>query len=312
MSILITGGRGFLGSAIASSLAENAITNVYVTSRDRKRGSCAKEVYLDLSRPEVGWVDLLEQIDVVIHAAGLVHVKGQGELSEEMNTINNDGTAALVRCAAAAGVKRFILISTIGVNGCSSARPFKYDDPVNPRNCYSRSKLGAEIAARKVAKKAGMELVVIRPPLVYGTNAPGNFARLISLAARSWPLPFGSVNNRRSFIYVENLVDFTIRCIAHEAAANQTFLVSDGEDVSLRALICQIRKTMGRPPNLVPVPVWLFKWAGALTGKSELVEQLVGDLQVDSSKARELLSWKPPFTLAQGITATVKGLSDYE
>jgi nucleoside-diphosphate-sugar epimerase len=149
-------------------------------------------------------------------------------------------------------------------------------------------------------------VVIIRPPLVYGAAAPGNFQKILQLSLKSIPLPFGSVHNKRSMVYVENLVDFIFRCVEHPAAANQTFLISDNDDTSLARLITTIRQSAGMPKRLLPVPIFLFKLAGKLTGKQAVVDRLVGDLQVDSSKARILLNWQPPFTFEEGIAATVK------
>lgn len=225
----------------------------------------------------------------------------------EYRRVNVDGTMNLARQALAAGVKRFIYISSIKVNGESTSGGFPFselNDPL-PEDQYGLSKHEAEQQLRQLALNTGMEFVIIRPPLVYGPGVKANFLTLLKLAATGLPLPFGLVNNQRSMIYVENLVDFIIHCAHHPAAANQTFLISDGEDVSLRSLISHIRLAMKRPLRLFPVPVFLFKWAGVLTSKLGVVDRLVGDLQVDSSKAMALLSWAPPFTVKQGIAATV-------
>src|SRR5690606_19501036 len=203
--------------------------------------------------------------------------------------------------------KRFVYISSIKVNGESttSMAAFTETDSAKPEDPYGVSKHEAEEGLRLLAQETGLEVVIIRPPLVYGPGVKANFLSLIKLSATKLPLPFGAVNNHRSMVYVGNLVDLIVRCINHPAAANQTFLVSDGEDVSLRNLVTYIRLCFGRSPRLLPVPVGLFKLAGALTGKRGVVDRLVGDLQVDSTKARALLEWAPLFTVTQGIEATV-------
>jgi nucleoside-diphosphate-sugar epimerase len=223
----------------------------------------------------------------------------------EFREVNVEGTLNLAKQAVAAGVKRFVFISSIGVHGLNSLRPFKETDSEAPHDAYAISKYEAEQGLRKLANDTGLEVVIIRPPLVYGGAAPGNFRSLINLASKPIPLPFASVNNKRSMVYVGNLVDLIVRCIHYPSAANETFLVSDGDDVSLRSLLTMMRSAMGRSARLVPVPVGLFKLAGALTGKRGIVDRLVGDLQVDSSKVRTFLGWVPPYTVEQGIAATV-------
>lgn len=305
-TILLTGSTGFVGSALLTALQK--FPGCRVVSAVRSAASASDDVVV------VGDIDgatdyssALAGVNVVIHAAARAHIM-KDEVSDplaEYRRVNVDGTLNLARQAAVAGVKRFVFISSIGVHGLNSSRPFKETDTEAPHDAYAISKYEAEQGLRKLASETGLEVVIIRPPLVYGGAAPGNFRSLINLASKPVPLPFDSVNNKRSMVYVGNLVSFIIRCIQHPAAANQTFLVSDGEDVSLRNLVTDIRLCLGRSPRLLPVPVWLFKLAGAVTGKQGVVDRLVGDLQVDSTKARKLLEWEPPFTVSQGIEATV-------
>jgi UDP-glucose 4-epimerase len=306
--ILLTGSTGFIGSVIT----------VQFKSSDYQL--CPVVRYLKDDSPlnaiEVGDIDgntdyngALSDVDVVIHVAARAHMMSD-ESSDplaEYRKVNVEGSENLARQAAAAGVKRFVFISSVKVSGESTTAKSPYSELMKPapEDAYGQSKYEAEEVLKQVAADTGMEVVIIRPPLVYGAGVKANFLSLLKLSTLSIPLPFGTVNNKRSMVYVGSLVDFIIRCIDHPNAANQTFLVSDGEDLSLKSLITYIRKAMGKSPLLLPVPVGLFKLAGKLTGKSGVVDRLVGNLQVDSSKARELLDWTPPYTVEQGIAATV-------
>lgn len=306
-TVMLTGSTGFVGSVLLAELKK--LPEFHVVSAVRSAVSPASDDVVVVGNIDgtTDYLSALNGVDVVVHAAARAHVM-RDEVADtlaEFRKVNVDGTLNLARQAAAAGVKRFVFISSIGVHGLNSSRPFTETDSEAPHDAYAISKYEAEQGLRKLATETGLEVVIIRPPLVYGGAAPGNFRSLINLASKPVPLPFGAVNNHRSMVYVGNLVSFIVRCIQHPAAANQTFLVSDGEDVSLRNLVTYIRLCLGRSPRLLPVPVGLFKLAGALTGKRGVVDRLVGDLQVDSSKARTLLGWVPPFTVEQGIAATV-------
>lgn len=305
--ILLTGSTGFVGSVLLAELKKLPDFRVVVAVRSAVSPASDDVVVVGNIDGTTDYSSALNGVDVVVHAAARAHIM-RDEVADplaEYRNVNVEGTVNLAKQAVAAGVKRFVFISSIGVHGINSSRPFKETDTEAPHDAYAISKYEAEQSLRKLATETGLEVVIIRPPLVYGGAAPGNFRSLINLANKSVPLPFGSVNNHRSMVYVGNLVSFIIRCIQHPMAANQTFLVSDGEDVSLRKLVTYIRLCLGRSPRLLPVPVWLFKLAGAVTGKQSVVDRLVGDLQVDSSKARTLLEWVPPFTVSQGIEATV-------
>ena len=305
--VFLTGSTGFVGSALLSELQKSPGYRVVCALRSAVSPASDDVVVVGNIDGTTDYSSALNGVDVVVHAAARAHIM-RDEVSDplaEYRKVNVEGTLNLAKQAVAAGVKRFIFISSIGVHGLNSSRPFKETDTESPHDAYAISKYEAEQGLRKLANETGLEVVIIRPPLVYGGAAPGNFRSLINLASKPVPLPFGAVNNHRSMVYVGNLVSFIIRCIQHPAAANQTFLVSDGEDVSLRNLVTYIRLCLGRSPRLLPVPVGLFKLAGALTGKRGVVDRLVGDLQVDSTKARTLLEWVPPFTVSQGIEATV-------
>ena len=305
-SILLTGATGFVGSALMQAFAEKPNTNVTGLCRFLPNVAADHLVAMgDLTTAD--FTEVLQGKSVVIHVAARAHIM-RDEVADplaEYRRVNVDATLRLARQAIEAGAKRFIFISSVGVHGLNSVSPFSEKLAPNPHDPYTVSKLEAEQKLAELVKNTSMELVIIRPPLVYGGAAPGNFLSLIKLSSKPIPLPFGMVNNKRSMVYVGNLVDFIIRCVDHPAAANQTFLISDGEDVSLKGLITYIRQALGRAAWLVPVPVVLFKLTGKLTGKMAVVDRLVGDLQVDSSKARNLLGWKPPFTVQQGIEQTV-------
>jgi UDP-glucose 4-epimerase len=306
-NILITGVNGFLGSSLAMFLP-GCISGTGRQYIDTFEG----DYYIKYVAADTDYTDCLVNKDVVIHCAARVHVMSDGSFNpftayHEVNTL---GTLNLAQQSADSGVNRFIFISSIKVNGETTVSPqcFLESDSFVPEDPYGLSKYEAEIGLRKIAKVTGMEVVIIRPPLVYGPGVKANFLSLIKLASTRWPLPFGLINNQRSMIYVENLVDFIYRCVEHPRAANQTFLVSDGQDLSLRELIILLRKAVGRSANLIPIPAFMFRFAGATLGKTSLVDRLVSSLQVDTSKAQKMLGWKAPFTVEEGVQATVADL----
>lgn len=305
-NILITGSSGFLGQAFCKELNSRGR---YCTPAVRHINSSSPSNAVEVGdiNGSTDYSIILNDIDTVVHIAAIAH-KTKGDISGSMialKQVNTEGSVNLARQAAAAGVRRFIFISSVGVNGINSSQPFTEGDTVSPHDLYSQSKLDAEVDIREIATESAMELVIIRPPLIYGGNAPGNFERLIRLLAKPVPLPFGAVNNKRSMVYVDNLVDFLILCIDHPNAANQTFLISDGENFSLKSLITSIRSVMGKPAWLIPIPAGLLILVGKLIGKSGVMDRLIGDLEIDSSKARTLLGWNPPYGVEEAIAATV-------
>ncbi len=315
--ILVTGAAGFVGSAILRVLQQHDGLEALGLCRTLPADTDADAPLLavgDLADADLSAV--LPGVDVVIHAAARAHVMQDDSTDPltEYRRANVEASLNLARQAAAAGVRRFVFISSVKVNGESTSGrgPYSAEQVPAPEDAYGISKHEAEQALQLLCAEQGMELVIVRPPLVYGPGVKANFASLVRLCSKSIPLPFGSVNNRRSMVYLGNLVDFIICCATHPAAPNQVFLVSDRHDLSLAELIGGIRSAMGRKPVLLPVPVGLFRLAGRLTGKQGVVERLVGDLQVDTSKAHELLGWQPPYTVEQGLAATVAGMPAVE
>ncbi|MCB2385703.1 UDP-glucose 4-epimerase family protein [Thalassolituus alkanivorans] len=313
--IALTGASGFVGMAVVKQLmaTKHQLTPLV---RTITKSSPSNSIGVGNLDENTSYSQVLDEVNVVIHSAARAHIM-KDEVADplaEYRKVNVEGTLNFAKQAVAAGVKRFVYISSIKVNGESTAglSAFTEADGAKPEDPYGVSKYEAEEGLRLLAQETGLEVVIIRPPLVYGPGVKANFLSLVKLSVTKLPLPFGAVNNKRSMVYVGNLVDLIVRCIDHPAAANETFLVSDGEDVSLRNLVTYIRLCLGRSPRLLPVPVWLFKLAGAVTGKKGVVDRLVGDLQVDSSKARTLLEWEPPFTVSQGIEATVADFMNKE
>ncbi|MBS7691501.1 SDR family oxidoreductase [Pseudomonas lalucatii] len=309
-TLLLTGGTGFIGQALIKRLLRDDCYQPVVAMRrssvDVPPGTLSVQVS-ELSE-STDWSAALVGAQVVIHAAARAHVLNEiaDDPLAEFRAVNVSGTLALAQQAAQAGVKRFIFISSIGVNGNRSEHPFTVDDLPNPTGPYAVSKYEAELELTQLSAKTGMEVVIIRPPLVYGPNAPGNFGRLIKAVNKGLPLPLGAIRNQRSLVALDNLVDLIVTCIDHPAAANQTFLVSDGEDLSTTELLRRMAAALGKPARLLPVPSRLLETAAALLGKQALSQRLCGSLQVDIGKTRELLDWTPPVSVDEALRKTAK------
>ena len=306
--VLITGGHGFVGHALFERLHAEGRDPLKVSRQVLRPG--------ELAVGEIGlttdWSKAFFNCAVVVHLAARVHVMNDTEADPlaAFRAVNVDGTLNLARQAAAAGVKRFVFISSVKVNGefTSPGRAFTEADAPNPQDAYGLSKHEAEEGLRQIASDTGMEVVIIRPPLVYGPGVKANFASLTRAVQRGWPLPLGAVHNQRSFVGIDNLVDFIITCLEHPAAANETFMVSDGEDLSTPDLTRRMAHAMNRPARLLPVPVWALKAGALLLGKGDAVQRLCGNLQVDISKSRELLGWKPRVSVDEGLRRAVGGI----
>lgn len=308
MNILITGVSGFVGQALA---IESIRRGFHVKGATRYSGQIQSGVELhkiDAINGETDWMSALKDVSVVIHLAARVHVMRDAAIDPliKFREVNTAGTERLARAAAASGVRRLIYVSTIKVNGeltaCSTT--FSEADAPSPKDAYGVSKCEAEEILHQVAKETGLEVVVIRPPLIYGPGVKGNFRQMLKFLASGIPLPLASVHNLRSLIYLDNFVDALIVCATHPLAAGETYLISDGEDISTPDLLCQLSASMGNSARLVPCPIALVKLAGRLAGKEEQIERLLGSLQIDSSKIRQQLNWTPPFSLQQGLNVT--------
>lgn len=303
MKFLVTGSSGFIGQALVRQLRAEGHEVVAAARNAEKHPGCKESPALSAS---ADWSALVNGCDVVIHAAARAHLLRDTEADplQAFREVNTAGTLALARQAAQANVRRFVFISSIGVNGAISkaGRPFSEQDPVAPHNAYAVSKAEAEAGLRQLT--TGMEIVILRPPLVYGPDVPANFLRLLRTVDRGMPLPFGAVRNQRSLIYLGNLVSAISLCAVHPAAAGRCYLVSDGQDLSTPELIAAIARGLGRRMALLPVPTGLMTLVGRMLGRGEDVKRLFGSLAVDSGAIRRELGWVPPYSVAQGLEAT--------
>lgn len=302
---LVTGSSGFLGRALCSEGTQRGLVLQGTTRIPGHRSTRLKSVVTGNIGESTNWQDALKDCDAVVHLAARVHVMHEATNNPlaEFRRVNVDGTLNLARQAAAAGVRRFVFISSVKVNGESTQTgvPFTADDTPAPLDAYGVSKREAEQGLRELAVQTGMEVVIIRPPLVYGPGVKANFAAMMRWLQRGVPLPLGAIHNQRSLVAIDNLVDLILLCLTHPAAAHQTFLVSDGEDVSTTELLRRMGQAMGHPARLIPVSSGMLKLAGALVGKSDVVQRLCGSLQVDIAKTRAILGWRPPVSLDEGL-----------
>jgi len=311
-TLLVTGANGFVGRALCSRLAnmDNFATRAALRGTCRAPVAGVQAVSIGDLSATTDWGPALSGVDLVVHAAARVHVMKEDAADSlaEFRRVNVDGTLHLARQAAAAGVRRFIFISSVKVNGEVSLPgfPIKADDVPAPQDAYGLSKYEAEQGLRQLAASTAMEVVVIRPVLVYGPQVKANFQSMMRWVQRGVPLPFGAVDNRRSLVSLANLVDLIITCFDHPAAANQTFMASDGDDVSLTQLLQALGRALGRPARLLPVPSGVLRAAAMLLGRRDMAQRLLGSLQVDIEKNQQLLGWHPPHTLEQGLNVTAQ------
>lgn len=307
--IAVTGFTGFIGQRLSAHLRAKGY---------RVRGIVRRAITPEAHGIEIAqvgsidgtteWDDALYGVDAIVHLAARTHrinERDGGSLSD-YQPLNVDGTKRLAAVAAVAGVRRMVFVSSIKVNGeRTTDRPYFADDLPAPLNAYGISKRVAEEELMAVASTTGLEAVIVRPPLVYGRGAKGNFARLVNAVRRGVMLPLGSVENRRSLVAVDNLADMLTICVDHPGAANQTFLVSDGEDISTPELIRRIARIVGRQTRLLPVSPGALRFAGRLAGKGAEIDRLIGSLQVDIDKTRERLKWAPPLSVDEALRRAI-------
>ncbi|RBC03494.1 NAD-dependent epimerase/dehydratase family protein [Pseudomonas sp. MWU12-2115] len=305
--VLVTGATGLVGEALVFRLLLDKRFAPIATARGATRlhGLC-DVVSFELTGGQR--LAALDQVQVVVHAAARVHVMNEiaADALAEFRRINVQGTLDLARQAAKAGVKRFIFISSIKVNGEHTplGKPFRADDKPCPNDPYAVSKWEAEQALRQLGDATGMEIVIIRPPLVYGPGVKANFLSMLNWLERGVPLPLGAIKNQRSLVFLGNLVDLMVTCIDHPAATDQTFLVSDGDDVSTTRLLKKLALALGKRPRLLPLPQWLLKLCACMLGKRNVASRVLGSLQIDISKNQQLLGWRPPVNLVRAMRQT--------
>ena len=309
--VLVTGASGFIGRALC---AESLGRGIGVIGALRRAGGTlppeAQFLVVGELIPDCDWLPALHTVDTVVHLAARVHVMREtaSDPLTEFRLVNVDGTMNLARQAAASGVRRFVYLSSIKVNGEQTlpGQRFTEKDQTIPEDAYAVSKREAEQWLLRLASEVGMEVVIIRPPLVYGPGVKANFLTMMRWLYRGLPLPFGAVRNKRSLVALDNLVDLIITCIDHPAAANQVFLAGDGEDLSTPDLLQRLGQALGKPARLIPVPAGMLRRAASLLGKGAVAQRLLGSLQVDIAKARTILGWNPPVTVDDALQATAR------
>ena len=311
MHILVTGGTGFIGHALCQALAESGHAPRVALRRQTPAatGSTGLSVAVGEINGSTEWTNALRDVNCVIHLAARTHVLREtvSDTLSAYRRINVDGTRRLAEQVAAAGVRRLVFLSSVKVNGeRTTDHPCTERDTPRPEDAYGMTKWEAEQALRQLEQATGLEVVILRPPLVYGPGVKGNFLRLMKLVARGWPVPLASVRNQRSMIYIGNLVDAILACVRAPAAAGQTYLVSDGTDISTPELVSSIARAMGVSPRLFPFPPSLLRGVATFIGKREEARRLIGSLQIDSSRIRWELGWRPPYTMEQGLAETAR------
>ena len=309
--ILLTGASGFVGRAVQASLIRSRFVRVALRQADAAGVPEGVEVAETSLSPDQDWIEALRGVSSVIHCAARVHVMNEeaADPLAEFRRVNVDGTLRLACQAAEAGVRRFVFVSSIKVNGEHSqpGQPFTADQIPSPCDPYGVSKWEAEVGLLALSEETGMEVVIIRPPLVYGPGVKANFLAMMRWLKRGVPLPLGGLTeNRRSLVFLDNLVDLIVTCVDHPAAANQIFLVSDDEDLSTAALLRRMTGALGRPGRLVPVPTGLVTLGAKLIGRPGIAQRLCASLQVDIGKTKELLGWSPPVSVDEGLRRTAE------
>lgn len=314
MRPLITGATGFVGRALVARLGADGVACKVAVRRRALFPSDVTQAETGEIGPATRWADALSGVDVVVHLAARVHVMQEtaSDPLADFRRVNVQGTLQLARAAASSGARRFVYLSSVKVNGehTSVGQPFRADDEPRPADAYAVSKMEAEAGLRMLARETGLEVVIIRPPLVYGPGVKANFATMMRWLARGVPLPLGSLRNQRSLVALDNLVDLIVVCMGHPAAANRTFMASDGDDLSTTELLQRLGAALGRPARLLPVPPAVLKAGAALAGRSDMARRLCDSLQVDIQNTRTVLGWTPPASVDEGLRRVALGHLD--
>ncbi|MFM2588595.1 UDP-glucose 4-epimerase family protein [Vibrio sp. TBV020] len=309
MKLLVTGSSGFVGRQLTKQCALNGWEVCSVSRARTQESLCPSTFVVDSIDGATDWHSAFVGIDCVVHCAARVHQmkESKAEAIKAYRETNTEGTLNLARQAAQAGVKRFVFVSSIKVNGefSNPKQPFLPDSTYVPANPYGLSKYEAEVQLRQLAKETGLEVVIIRPPLVYGPEVKANFLSMMRWMDKGVPLPLGAIHNSRSVVYLDNLVDLLLTCCRHPKAAGEVFLVSDDNDISTTQLLNTVASAMGKSARLLPIPMSLITFSAKLIGKPQLSQRLCGSLQADITKTKTLLEWVPPVSFEEGIQKTV-------
>jgi len=307
MKVLVTGASGFVGRATCARLVTQDMDVIGAVRQlpSRLLTGVDYRIVGDLGA-KTDWRDALTGVDTIIHCAARVHVMQETVANplDAFRAVNVAGTGQLARQATAAGVRRFIYLSSVKVNGEGGSVAYREADLPAPQDAYGVSKYETELGLREIAVETGMEVVMVRPPLIYGPGVKANFQTLMRALVRGIPLPLGAIHNRRSLVALDNVVDLIATCIEHPAAENETFLVSDGEDLSTTELIRRLARALCRPARLIPVPTMVLMAGATLLGKREVARRLCGTLQVNITRAGEVLGWTPPVSVDEGLRQT--------
>jgi len=309
MAILLTGANGFVGSVLSKTFLDSKINYVAAIRTLSGKNDGSEKIAIGEISSRTDWKLALKDVECVVNLAERVHVMHDTSVDplSEFRHVNVEGTRNLALQAVAAGVMRIVYLSSIKVNGelTQLNSCFTADDSAKPQDPYGISKWEAEQVLHKISGETGLEVVIIRPPLIYGPNAKGNFASMVKWLRRGVPLPFGSIDNRRSIVGLDNLCDLILRCVDHPAAPGKTFMVSDDEDLSTSDLLRRTAYALGVKPRLINVPQSLLEFGANIFGQEDLAQRLFGSLQVDISKTESLLNWKPPFSVDYGLKRAV-------
>jgi UDP-glucose 4-epimerase len=315
--VLVTGPTGFIGRKLCADLRRRGYKVMAALHRQpddgMQRGLTDESVVVGNIEAATDWSRALEGVDSIAHLAARVHVMRE-HVTDPLaayRAVNTFGTAHLARSAAAAGVRRLVFVSSIKVNGeTTTVKPFTAHDQPGPMDAYATSKWEAEKALQQIGRETGLEVVIVRPPLVYGPGVKGNYLRLLRMVKRGIPMPFGSCNNKRSFVYLDNIVDLLVLCLTHAQASGHTFLVSDDEDLSTAELVTLLARTMETKPRLISMPPAWLEAAAKLVGKPGIYERLCGSLQLDIRHTCQHLQWAPPVSAEEGIARTARWFLD--